>query len=436
MLPNATSAPSEKELKENIEKAQKTLTLYAGLPAPDDKIDEYLAAGGKLIYFLTAEEKAGFRPLKDGEAGVTWESDASVKRFMFENMHLWVGGQIGGHDPERAMKLADILKDLVDLHNFDLSSQTFLTKDREPMRNAFRNYRYVEDGVKLRRARNLIKGGSCVIVAAGPSLDTQWGELARIRRTCPDVTFIVAGRSYKAAMKAGVPPDFVVEVEQFDWDDAIWMFAPEPPDHTILCAPVTACPGVLSAWPRLVMILLDHEMASLMGMKIREDSIDGGNSILHHMFNLAVWMGADEINLAGVDLSYPKDPKLTHAAGTFPAWPREILTQENNRQEPLLVKSTDGGDVIASPGYKNFATFLAIQIERAMKENAALKVYNFSPHGQKIEGAIFREIETWRLPSPPPESSLPSPSLPEASSGQASTSTESSSTTTTNASAA
>jgi len=397
------------------------MMFHIGIPASREGADKFKKDGGKVIFVLTPQEKEGFQ-LAAGEAGVTWESDEAVKSFLFENWHLWQGCTVNGNDETSMQRFAKILCEMVELHNFDLASVSALTKDNGPTKNALRNYRWVEDGIPLSRAKGKGTGTLAIILAAGPSLNHQWAQLRRIRQSEPMSCFIVAGRTYRKAMKEGVIPNFVVEVEQFEWDDKIFMFAPEPHPDTVLAFPISVCPGVPRAWPVEKMVMLDHNTAKLMGFEVGAESMAGGNSILHHMMNLALWLGCDQIALAGADLSYPKgNAEDTHADGTFPAWPGGILKAEHSFQPPLMVPANDGGTVESSQAYKNFRLFLEIQIERAVKERPTLKVWNFSPRGQLVKGAPFADIEKWGLScSPTPPSPLGSVSLASCASSQAS----------------
>lgn len=404
----------------------KQLVLYVGIPTPEAPLEPLKARGSHVILFLSSEEKARYA-LKSDEAGVTWDDDVLLKRFLHDNMQVWMGGEIHGKDTERKEHFAKILIEIANLMNFDTSSVEVLTKNKQPTRNAFRNFRYCEDGIPMRRAWEFAKGTAAVIVAAGPSLNAQWKELKRFRETTQKgVIFIVCGRIYKKAMQEGLIPDFVVEVEQFDWDDRLWHFAPEPPKAAVLCGPLTAAPGIYNAWPdqKQVMMMADHNLAELMGWELYRDSTDGGNSVLHHMFELACWIGSNEIYLAGVDLSYPEGAKDTHADGGFPGWPKDVLSAEHTRQEPMQVPGTAGKDVTASPGYRNFCIFLEMQISKhrkgvqrgnfaAIPAKPNLKVYNLSPNGQKIEGTEFRRIEEcFPAASPAPSSSPQGSSSP------------------------
>jgi hypothetical protein len=403
--------------------------LFAGVPSPEEAsaMIEHRAKGGKTIYFVTPEERAS-TVLATGEAGVVWHSDEFVKKFLFENIHGWMGGKLGNIDQliggtvgdmARAQHLASMMHDVLALYSFDHTSASHLFKDGEPQRNMFRNHRWMEDGTAFQLFKGRGKGVITILVAAGPSLDSQWEHLRRIRETMPNVGFIVCGRSYKQAMKNGLKPEFVQEVEQYEWNDRLFLFAPEPPSSTYLVGPLTACPNVYHSWPNKgqVVITWDHNYAQLMGktkeeIERHEFSMDGGNSVIHHMFNFAAWLGSEVIGLAGVDLAYPPGHKATHADGTFHMWRPDIMRTERAYQAPLQVKSTDGGEVLASQPYKNFATFLEISISKTKEKFIpGLRVINFSPHGQKIEGTEYEDISTWGLPSPAPSSALPSSPL-------------------------
>ncbi len=403
--------------------------LFAGVPSAGEAsaMAEHRKSGGQIIYFVTPEEQKQIT-LASGEAGVVWQNDAFVKKFLFEHVHGWMGGKVGNIDQlvgatagdmDRSRHLASLMHDVLALYSFDHTSAQHLFKDGEPQRNMFKNHRWIEDGTPFQVFKGRGKGVITICVAAGPSLDGQWEHLKRIRDTMPNVGFIVCGRSYRQAMKYGLRPEFVHEVEQFEWNDRLFLFAPEPPAGTFLVGPLTACPNVYHAWPNKgqVCITWDHNYAQLMGstkeqIAAHEHSMDGGNSVIHHMFNFATWLGSEVICLAGVDLSYPPGHKATHAEGTFHMWNPAVMRSERAYQAPLTVKSTDGGEVQASQPYRNFATFLEISLESAKRFIPNLKVINFSPHGQEIKGTVYEDISTWGTsPSPAPSSALPSSAL-------------------------
>lgn len=394
-----------------------------GIPTTPDVLAEIQKSkndGKHIIRLVTPEQKFKLT-LGENEQGVTWDADEKLKRFMFERTELWLGSKfLAEPDDPRMGRFVEIVGELMTLHNFDSSSAKALNEDGLPTRNAFRNAKWVTDGVALRRLKSSLgkMGAYCVIVAAGPSLNRQWEDLARIRRD-PKARFFIVGRSYKEAMRHGVWPDAVVECEQFDWNIALWYFAPPPPPSCILAGTLTVCPEIMSAWPGDKCILLDHGHAQAMKLKPHADSIDGGNSVAHLAFNLAHFCGCNPIILAGVDLGYPLSSKEdTHANGTFHAWGPDIERAEHTPQEVMVVEANDGQPLRSSPHYKRFATFFELQREKFARENPNLKTLTFSPRGQKMAGFEYTEIEKWALPpsgsppaspAPPSGSSAPSP---------------------------
>src|SRR5574342_469583 len=172
MIPSAR----EEELLKGLEKS-KTLLLYAGIPNSTDDIEGFKKNGGRIIFFMTSSEKAAYA-LKPDEAGVVWDEDQHAHNWLLNNVGLWLGGQIGGNTEAKAAPLAAVIFPVIELHNFDIQSQKFLGKENVPTKNAFRNFRWVEDGIPLHRAKDKNKGGVGILIAAGPSLNSQRTELA------------------------------------------------------------------------------------------------------------------------------------------------------------------------------------------------------------------------------------------------------------------
>lgn len=385
--------------------------LFLGIPKNGENPRKFKEDGGKLMWILTPEEQAKFDTYAD-EPVLVWVNDAQFRRSLFDRFDMWVGVTLVG-DMERMPRVAAILKEIVELNNFENRSAEILTKDRQPTRNALRNFKWVDDGIAIKRVRGRGKGIPAVLIAAGPSLNSQWGLLRELRKAKPGIPFIIVGRTYKKAMAEGVWPDFVVEVEQYEWDSDIFMFAPEPPPDCIFAFTLAACPKLARVWQGPKMALVDHNTAQLFEpeMKLHEDSVDGGNSVLHHCFNVAKILGSNPLYLAGVDFGYPNGTaEETHATGTFHAWPGDILKAENIHQEALELPANDGGMVRSSQPYRNFGTLLSVQIERAKMTLPELQVFSFSPRGLKVDGVVYKDLKETlceslpKLPVPPSES--------------------------------
>lgn len=368
------------------------ILLHVGPRTEEDYPAAFKAKGYKVVWVLTREELQKNMPLAD-EMTLIWDSDDQMRRLLHDQMYLWTGAEILPAC-ERQEKIAGIMAELISLHQFNTHSNEILGKNDQPTRNAIRNYRWYEEGIPIGRVRGKGKGLAAVLIAAGPSLNGQWPYLRKLREKMRDVPFIVCGRSYKKAMQEGVFPEFVVEVEQYDWDADLFMFAPQPPEHTVLVFPQTATPRLGAIWPGPKLCLLNHNFAALMGMKPGEESVDGGNSVLHYQFILANILGSSPIYLAGVDFGYPKGREEdTHADGTFHAWPSDVTTMEHVHQGGIECEANDGGKLMSSPAYQNFGTYLSVQVQKAREKQADLRVLTFSPRGLKIAGVEYTSIE-------------------------------------------
>lgn len=376
-----------------------TLLLYAGLPQPEHNLDERRKQGYKTIFFLSPEEVKLFA-CPYGDQALVWECDELILTFFQDNfMSLALETAQIADTGDRSTKLAQILMEAGNLIGFDVHSAKVLEQKKEPLRNAMKNWRWVEDGLPLRRLKGMGKkfGHAAILIAAGPSLNGQWAELRRIREDKNlKTSFIVVGRSYRKAVSEGIMPEFIVEAEQFEWDNGIWSFAPMPAQGSILACPITVCPGVFKGWPAEKVVLVDHMTAQLHQMEKDADSIDAGNSIAHIGYNLAAFLGCNPIGLAGVDLGYPDGSKDTHADGTFhDAWPQQILKAEHTPQEPVYAEAYDGSMLQSSQPYVNFGTLFTTLTYKHRKAAPDLKAYSFSAKGLKMRGIDYMPIKEW-----------------------------------------
>ena len=391
------------------------LTIFAGIPGPSVDLVKMKADGRRIVLFLTPEEaKSYIGPIPDN--AFIWGSDAGVHSYLFEHLNDFIGAEIA--EATRAQKLAMILKDIVELHNFDQHSMEVLGLKSEPMKNMMQNFRWVQDGLPLRRFKNVGKDAkhSALVIAAGPSLNYQWQAIAQIRATDPNVTVLCVGRSYAKAVSEGIIPDFVLEAEQYEFDAGIWNFAPRPQLGIILACPLSVNPLVMKAWPVEKMALVDHTTAQIHGMELGVDSLDGGNSVAHLCFNLAVHLGCNPIVMAGVDLGYGTPTCDTHADGVFPeAWPNQILRAEHARQQELPGDAWDGSSMQTSPAYKNFGALFTSLAQKARKTAPALKCYSVSPRGLKILGFEYLDLKEWGKWNSAPSSPASSPSVASSS---------------------
>jgi hypothetical protein len=386
---------------------------------------------------------------KDFVGSVLWEDDAKLKLFLIDRLNLLIGAQIvsprwlvcpNRHETrevpqgmgdnehcsecgqktvimtpfiERLQEFAVVFGTCINLTNFDTGSGHVLFNLVDPRRNILLNMSHAFGDKQAKDVKGSAKGKTVIIVAAGPSVEDQLQDLARLSQ---DHTVVCVGRTFKMLKAAGVKVAYTYSVEMFDWDAAIFkdVTAEEAKDTTLLFATVCA-PETVAAWPGAKMCVWDAETGGTI-LK-RDDWIVGGNSVAHHMLNFAAQiLEADTIIMCGVDLAYSK-PK-THADGTTPAsWPKEALAKDTSfHMDDFFVECTGEGDnfhpdchqvpiadamsiqrgsdkklpilVKSSASYENFATLFEILIAKHGK-----KVMNACPNGQLIRGTQYVDLK-------------------------------------------
>ena len=376
---------------------------------------------------------------------VLWEGDGKLMDWLMDHLHLVLGAQIvgprwykcpDGHlsagtyttlrekceecsngvaivEPaaDRIRRFAEVFGKVTKLSRFDTVSGEVLTTLVNPTKNLFKNVIYalgcpLHPAIQARDLRGAGRGKGALLCAAGPSLERALPDLKRLQ---DQYLILSVGRSYKLLRQHGIRVDYAVSVEMFDWDSAIFDDLGDVGETVLAFASVCA-PATVQKWTGRRVCLWDIESARLMD---RDDWIYGGNSVAHHMLNLAAQiLECEPLILVGVDLAYTA-PK-SHAEGTSPAsWPAEIVDKDAAyHAEELWVPCTGKGGVFypachrvlapfggggfaiggpmevrSSPSYECFASLFSILISKHGK-----RTLNACPNGQKIDGAEYVDL--------------------------------------------
>ena len=362
-----------------------------GIPPDIAKAVQFLSDSQHHLIVLTRNdaEDAAMMALRDTwKQGMRltwlkWRNDDKLAVFLHEHLSMFIGAGFTG-DREDVERLSATILKVINLYNFDLRSAKVLHSERAPLKNALRNMARISNStVNLKTERDKWKGHQGVLVAAGPSLE---GQIEALKGLPADAIVTVVGRSLMLLQKHGISPQYVVSCEQFDWDKAIFEGI-GPTGDTILCHPASISPEVLNAWSGPTMCIVDHNLRELMGW---EHSLDGGNSVAHHAFNVLSWVGCDPIYFVGVDFGYPEGEGKTHADGTYhDGWPEEVRKSERLPQQELWVEAADGSRLRSSFAYRDFATLMEILVTKSGK-----RAYTTNPRSHKMKG-----VEVSTLPA-------------------------------------
>ncbi|MFB3787271.1 MAG: motility associated factor glycosyltransferase family protein [bacterium] len=289
-------------------------------------------------------------------------------------------------------------------------------------RNAILNLPAIGASLGLGPLRNYYRNQPAVLIAAGPSLEKNIGQIAAYQ----DGLFIFCvDTAYRVALAHGIRPDFVAATDPtgLNLKHFEGIENPTPP---VLIFESDVNPEIPRRWNGLRLFL--NSAKAQINRWIEETAgpfglFDQGLSVAHTLYNAAEWLGCDPIFLAGFDLAYPREGGTTHASGTalnrevapVPAGAAQatILPGPHHdavtREEILWVMGSDGQPV---PTSKAMAVFLHKLSER-IKQSPSL-VYDATEGGALIEGTIVRRLADIlpQFASPTPKPAI-APSLEE-----------------------
>lgn len=216
---------------------------------------------------------------------------------------------------------------------------------------------------------------NCIVVAAGPSLDSQMDYLRNMQGK---KMIISVGTVFSKLMKAGIKPDAVAILDPQErtlrqleglFDETIPMFIAS-----------TAYHGFAEKYKGekyLVHTKGESDICKLHSWPIADKLYFCGSTVMTLAVRCALILNAKEIELIGVDLAYPGEN--SHAKDTMDY---EIV----NKKNMLLIEATNGEKVYSTPAFIKYIH----ELEDIIKENKKVKFINGSDIGAKINGTIKR----------------------------------------------
>lgn len=233
--------------------------------------------------------------------------------------------------------------------------------------------------------RSLI-GRTAVLVAAGPSLETDLPALARMRSKAADATFIACDSALPALLSAGITPDLCITID------------PQPVKarslaalgHIPLVASVLSPPRVLACAKVLYLYGQGHPSESAHGVPKRAIVAEPGGSVATAAAVLALRWGAARIIFVGQDLALPDGRLHVRDAPDHLAALEQSLrfrsiedawSANARRHRARRVPSVDGGMVWTTPALDSYRIFL----ESLAKGHPDVGFFRTSRRGAKME---------------------------------------------------
>ncbi len=232
-----------------------------------------------------------------------------------------------------------------------------------------------------------------ILVAAGPTLETL---LPKIKSWSVHAVIVCVETALHALLKAGVQPDFIVitDPQYYAYRHIAGLEAPQ----SILVCPLSVHPAVFRFKCRKILLCSEmFPVSSYFESKLGEfGDLGAGGSVASSAWNLCRLLGATDIYLAGLDLSYPEGQthiKGSSAEQTFLGSSNRLGTMQNKNSgyrfgaNPEYAKDYDGNIVLTDSRMKMFAWWFESRIAACPE----VKTWTLSRKSMKIPGVEVAE---------------------------------------------
>uniref|UniRef100_A0A7C3EBX8 DUF115 domain-containing protein n=1 Tax=Gracilinema caldarium TaxID=215591 RepID=A0A7C3EBX8_9SPIR len=213
-------------------------------------------------------------------------------------------------EPELAKALLDTLS-LWETKN-TVNKATVQKFGKRWVKNIVANQQYLTNTPGIRNFARVFSAVPALVVAAGPSLDEVLPYIPALYERC---LIISVDTALRALLRTGIEPDFVVVVDPQYWNAR----------HLDFCEAPKACIVTeIGVYPSVLRHYFEHRLlcSSLypLGSYLEKDvdpkgRLGAGGSVSTTALDLALYLGAQPVYIAGLDLAYP-DFK-THFTGAL-----------------------------------------------------------------------------------------------------------------------
>jgi hypothetical protein len=220
-------------------------------------------------------------------------------------------------------------------------------------------------------------GTKALVCGAGPSLE---GQLEIIKANSSNMVIICAGHALKTLSKAGITPDFVVEMDSecyLNWRTK------EKTDAVLVTFPLVS-PEVPGNFSRIIWAeepegkftaFLRRYGNRLIKLKI-------SRSVIISALDFALLLGCEDVAMAGSDLCFTDSGRM---------YSGENRTVDSG--ELLKARGSNGGTVYTNWVFAGIKDALEGYIAGKIAENPELRIYNCTPGGIKINHALTVDLK-------------------------------------------
>jgi hypothetical protein len=277
----------------------------------------------------------------------------------------------------------------------EINKNTLKRFGKRWVRNLAANLHCLPAAGRLHSLSGRLEGLPALLLAAGPSLDS---ILVQLPALAERFVIFAVDTSLRAALNAGVTPDFLVVVDPQYWN--VRHLDGCGTENTILITESATYPAVFKR--RYKAMFLGASLFPLGSFLERElgdfGKLGAGGSVATSAWDTARQLGCSPIYTAGLDLGYPagnthfrggrfEDFQMCQAGRFNPA--EKGRYDMINDAEPFFVESNSKGQVRTD---KRLITY-KWWFENQLKMYAGLQCGNLSENGVKIEGMNYHPME-------------------------------------------
>lgn len=185
------------------------------------------------------------------------------------------------------------------------------------LQNLCRNMQHFALTPGVSHLRQAFAGYPALLIAAGPSLDTLWPQIAAVQQRC---VLVCVDTALRILLQHGITPDFVIAVDSQYWNSRHLDNCESP--RSIFVADPSLYPSILKYQNSFHFFLTSSlfPMGKYLEERIEiKGEITSGGSVSTSAFDLCRKLGVNSIWAIGLDLGFPQGH--THARGArFEGW--------------------------------------------------------------------------------------------------------------------
>ncbi len=279
----------------------------------------------------------------------------------------------------------------------DINAATYKKFEKLWIRNSMKNLVHIGKCGTVSELVGSAEGigtpGDFILVAAGPTLET---VIPKIKTLLGHAVIVCVETALHALLKAQIQPDFIVitDPQYYAYRHIAGLAAPQ----SILVCPLSVHPAVFRFKCRQIVLCSEmFPVSSYFESKIGNfGDLGAGGSVASSAWNLCRLLGARNIYLAGLDLSYPAGQthiKDSSAEQAFLAGADRLSTMQNKNSayrfgaNPEYSLDYKGKPVLTDARMKMFAWWFESRIAACPE----VKTWTLSSQSMKIPGVEVAE---------------------------------------------